>query len=82
MKVAPTVETSFHLLKDYRGRKARRDNTNLYAEWGITFLEGAVELKIKALVFELSLMLIEFSGFKLPGDKLYDFNFPSMEPFR
>lgn len=82
MKVAPTVETSFHHLLDHQGRRARRDNTNLYAEWGITLLEGAVEAKFKALVFEFSVTLVEFSGFKVAGGRLYDFNFPSMERFR
>ncbi|MFZ5440211.1 MAG: hypothetical protein ACOZQL_09400 [Myxococcota bacterium] len=82
MKVAPTVETTFHHLTDHAGRKARRDNTNLYAEWGITLLEGAVEAKFKALIFEFSVTLVEFSGFKLDGGRLYDFNFPSMERFR
>lgn len=82
MKVAPTVETTFHHLTDHQGRKARRDNTNLYAEWGITLLEGAVEAKFKALIFEFSVTLLEFSGFKVAGGRLYDFNFPSMERFR
>ncbi|MBL8920225.1 MAG: C-type lectin domain-containing protein [Myxococcaceae bacterium] len=82
MKVAPTVETTMHHLTDYTDRRARRDNTNLFAEWGITLLEGAVEVKVKALIFEFSFTLLEFSGFKLTGGKLYDFNFPSMERFR
>lgn len=82
MKVAPTVETTMHHLTDHSNRKARRDNTNLFAEWGITLLEGAVEFKVKALVFEFSVTLVEFAGFKVAGGKLYDFNFPSMERFR
>ncbi len=82
LKIAPKVETVFHHLRDHRGRTSRRDNTNLSAEWSVTLLEGSVEAKFKALIFEFSIVILEFGGFSLGKDKLFDFNFPSMEPFR
>ena len=83
VKIAPTVATEIHHLKDHQGRSARRSNVNLTAEWSLTLLEGAVEFKVRlASWFEFSFTLVEFSGFKAAEGKLYDFNFPSMESFQ
>ncbi len=79
--ITPQVVYSMHLLTDAMGRHAKRDNVQLTAEFALTLLEGSIEAKVKAWLFELSYTVLEFAGYKVEKMTLYDFNYPSIEAF-
>ncbi len=80
--IKPSLTYSLHLLKDAQNRKSRRENLNVNVKWHVTLLEGSVEAKVKAFIFEFSYTLYEFGGFIADEGTLYDYNHPTVEAFR
>lgn len=84
--ITPSIQYTYHRLKDAQARTAVRSNVKLSVDWEFKILEGAIDVKLVFGPFALKYNLVTFNGVKLDkdvaGGNLIELNYPTLGAFK
>ena len=84
--ITPSVEYTYHRLKDTQARTAVRSNVKLAVDWEFKILEGSIDVKLVFGPFALKYNLVTYNGIKLDkdvaGGTLVERNYPTLGAFK